>query len=142
MATMIWPTTPVDATLTQEGEAADAKVTGASIDALNSKVTGAASNNASVKYVRIGNVVAVWIDSITVTIPAWGAITVAELPYASALPTSALYPIALAQNKNNNKMTNALAAYMDGTSLYIRSWGDVAYDNVTVGGVLVYPWGK
>ena len=32
MDTMIWPTTPVDATLTQEGEAADAKVTGDALD--------------------------------------------------------------------------------------------------------------
>lgn len=32
MDTMIWPTTPVDATLTQEDEAADAKATGDALD--------------------------------------------------------------------------------------------------------------
>lgn len=35
MNTMMWPTTPIDATLTQEGEAADAKATGDALSYVN-----------------------------------------------------------------------------------------------------------
>ena len=43
MNTMMWPTTPIDATLSQEGEAADAKATG---DALFKKANSTDVNNA------------------------------------------------------------------------------------------------
>lgn len=54
MDTMIWPVTPVDATLTQEGKAADAKATG---DALH-RVIDVSDQIIALSDVKIGDIAA------------------------------------------------------------------------------------
>lgn len=89
MDTMIWPTTPVDATLTQEGEAADSKVTGEALakkanstdvnDALATKCPVLIETNVTQNSDTNGNVYTNFSSSEYVIVEVWAQDAIASL---------------------------------------------------------------